>query len=172
MFPKKWAIVELIVTWLVLYFVKLVVTQTTRKPLIHPPQIYQWKLDPVLKLDNTNSYIYGGWIAQEVFIVLIGIKDPPRVNSKGKPLYSNQICCVCKLRTCEASDSLLKSEASHARQVIPNWNLRHCTRAYFVWKIAWLVTSRARRPPHRFEIYFLDVLRFSTSWCLHFSSSW
>jgi len=78
MFPKKWAIVELIVTWLVLYFVKLVVTQTTRKPLIHPPQIYQWKLDPVLKLDNTNSYIYGGWIAQEVFIVLIGVKDPPR----------------------------------------------------------------------------------------------
>ena len=114
MFPKKWAIVELIVTWLVLYFVKLVVTQTTRKPLIHPPQIYQWKLDPVLKLDNTNSYIYGGWIAQEVFIVLIGIKNPPRVNSKGKPLYSNPICCVCKLRTCEASDSLLKSEALHA----------------------------------------------------------
>ena len=91
MFPKKWAIVELIVTWLVLYFVKLVVTQTTRKPLIHPPQIYQWKLDPVLKLDNKNSYIYGGWIAQEVLIVLIGIKDPPRVNSKGKPLYSNPI---------------------------------------------------------------------------------
>ena len=125
MFPKKWAIVELIVTWLVLYFVKLVVTQTTRKPLIHPPQIYQWKLDPVLKLDNTNSYIYGGWIAQEVFIVLIGIKDPPRVNSKGKPLYSNPICCVCKLRgkwflieiwgiAREASDSLLKSEALHA----------------------------------------------------------
>jgi len=34
----------------------ILVTNTTRKPLIHPPQKYQCKLDQRLKDGNTNQY--------------------------------------------------------------------------------------------------------------------